>query len=205
MPEERLTISRLAGLAGDAERFSSTHAERRERANAVCTLREEARALGVPTDEGEELMRLLVEALERPVADIIADAWRERPELREQVSRKKTGAEAAAGLVALADHSIHWELNPVVELRIGDIPKGELKFHADIQLKLKGVQGVISSASITEFSAGQLASNITIEYTSTPTDGVESETRLLVSLERTLALRDSFDLPEGGIQLSRDS
>jgi len=190
MPESQLTIAVLAGLVPDPILPGLSEAERKK---LVAALRDRARELPLlkPFDVGERVLGLLAKALQKPIAEVFADVWKQRQEMRDAAA-KSVAAPTSMAEVELYEHTISWAVHPTVKITVNGM-SATLKFDVKWKGGLEGAKIVIERAHITKFLTGRLTSTVNLEYKSFP---------LMAPVKRKIDLPGQFKLPAGGINLS---
>jgi hypothetical protein len=190
MPESQLTIAMLAGLEPDPilPRLSET-----ERKKLVAALRDKAREIPLlkPFDVGERVFGLLAKALQKPVAEVLGDVWKQRQEMRDAAA-KSIAARTSTAEVELYEHTISWAVHPTVKITVNEM-SATLRFDVKWKGGLEGAKIVIERAHITRFLTGKLTSTVTLEFKSFP---------LMAPVKHTIDLPGQLKLPGGGINLS---
>jgi len=189
MSDNQLTLSMLGGLEADSKGLPISAADRDK---LLKTFRETAAGEGLGVyDVGARLLGFVGEALRKPLAGIVGEVWKQRKELREIA--EKGDKRDVEGNVELFDHTISWNLHPSVELRANGVKLCTMVFDCKANLKLQGVQLQIRNCCVTRIDAGKLGSTIALEFKSVP---------LMPPCKKTIDLRKSWDLPNGGIRLA---
>jgi hypothetical protein len=190
MPESQLTVAMLAGLEPDPILPGLSETERRK---LVTTLRDEARKIPLlaPFDVGERLLGVLAKALQKPIAEVLADVWKQREEMRDAAA-KSIVAHTSMAEVELYEHTISWAVHPTLKITVNGMST-TLRFDVKWKGGLEGAKIVIERAHITKFLAGKLTSTMNLELKSFP---------LMAPVKRTIDLPGQFKLPGGGINLS---
>ena len=190
MPESQLTIAMLAGIEPDPILPGLSETERKK---LVAALRDKARELPLlaPFDVGERVLGLLAKALQKPLAEVLADVWKQRQEMRDAAA-KAIAARTSTAEVELYEHTISWAVHPTVKITVNQMST-TLKFDVKWKGGLEGAKIVIERAHITEFLTGKLTSTVNLEFKSVP---------LMAPVKRTIDLPGQFKLPGGGINLS---
>jgi len=190
MAESQLTIAVLAGLEPDPIVPALSESERQK---LVTALRDRARELPLlkPFDVGERVLGLLTKALHKPVAEVIADVWKQRQEMRDAAA-KSIAARASVAEVELYEHTISWAVHPTIKVTVNQMSV-PLRFDVKWKGGLEGAKIVIERAHITKFLTGKLTSTVSLEYNAFP---------LMAPIKRTIDLPGQFKLPGGGINLS---
>ncbi len=187
---EPLTLSMLAGLESHVSGVPVTTEDREK---LLHSLREKATFEGLAAyDISERLLDFLTGALQKPVAGIMGEVWRQRKELA-AIAEKGKDKRNVEGNVELFAHTIGCDLHPSVELQVDHMKIGSLVFDVVANMKLQGVQFVIRNACITKIKAGMLTSTVSLQYKAFP---------LMPPCKKTIDLAMHLDLPGGGIPLT---
>ena len=193
MTNEPITISLLAGLESTT---SGAGLNPKEREELVASLRKTAHELSQLQryDLGERLAGFLTESLRKPVADVLAEVWKQRKEMQDAAAKGKDGRDVEAD-VELVDHTVKWDLHPSVKLELNGASVGTLRFDVAVSFKLEGVQILIKNACVTSIKAGTLTSTVDMKYKGLP---------LMTPRKKKIDLPGELALPYGGLNLAPD-
>jgi hypothetical protein len=120
---------------------------------------------GIPIPEKffEEIFKQLGELLHIDVRAILLSVWAKSEEFGKFLNTEDYPPGEIA-LVPLAEHTITSEHSPSLKSFINKIPLGEMKFHVDIELALKGVILKIQDGKIMGGAIGSCAGKGSITY-----------------------------------------
>jgi len=190
MPEapRQLTISFLAGLHAEGPGLS-----KKERDEFAVKLREEAGALArlAPADV-DRLLGYIGTSLQKPLANVLEEVWKQRKELRDAAKGGSDGDESVAR-VSLVEHEMTWTTQPSVTVVWNGQRLPAVTFDVNVKLELEGVTLVIKKAHITQIEAGALTATISVSYRSFP---------LMAPRTKKVDLPGELTLPDGGLDLS---
>jgi hypothetical protein len=190
MPDNLLTIGAVAGLEPEAKGFPLSADQRKE---FVDNLTAHARSFETlaPFDLGERLFGFIGESLRAPLADLLAETWRQRKELAD-AAKGGTPAKPVVGEIELFDHTMSLTVHPAVELRLNGKEVGKMTFDVTATMKLEAIKLVMRNAHITGFEAGRIKATVSMQYKEFP---------LMAPQEKEINLSREFVLPAGGIPL----
>jgi len=132
-----------------------------------------------------EVAEKVCELFDVKFPDLFLVSWKKTDELRRLLSDSKKTPEVTK-YWEMADHAIHSELHPYIEVRIRNVPVKKIEFTVSLSFKLKGFVLKIKAGEIEEMRTGRCDVEGTVKYAG------------LTIAEKKLA---PIDLP-GSIQLS---
>jgi hypothetical protein len=101
----------------------------------------------------DQVLHKLAEALDDPLIDHFAGAWRKLDEIRQYADRGQYPP-GVTSVVPLYDHDFEYTQQPQVQVLIGGRVLGSLKFDVTLSLVLKSVELEIKDGKITRVLAG---------------------------------------------------
>jgi hypothetical protein len=184
----QLTISFLAGLDAEGPGLSP-----KEREEFAAKLREEAGALArlAPTDV-DRLLGYIGTSLQRPLANVLEEVWKQRKELHDAAGRGGTDGDEDAARVSLVEHEMTWTTQPSVTVVWNGQRLPAVTFDVEVKLELEGVTLVIKKAHITQIETGTVMATISVSYRSFP---------LMAPRTKKVDLPGELTLPDGGLDL----
>lgn len=139
---EHLTKERLSEIA----RSKEFHPIREKMKKAM-------KGVPVPAAFLEQMLKQLSDLLHIDIRAILVSAWSKSDEFLDYIDPDKYPPDEKI-LVPLVEHTITSEHSPSLKSFINQIPIGEIKFHVDLELVLKGVILKIQNGKIMEVTVG---------------------------------------------------
>jgi len=159
MPNTELSLALLfdGGAAGDRSAVD-VYADAIQRADAFKKLLTSARLVLPQTQwraAAEEIARRLRETLDVPVPRLLVDGWALRSEMLSYCDRQKYPPDQSV-TVSLAKHSVTWSQKPKVQVRMNNVPIGELVFTLEAKATLDAAVLTIRDGRVRALNTGSI-------------------------------------------------
>ena len=135
---------------------------------------------------GGELMNALKSVLDRDLLEVLAGAWAKAAPLAELADPAKHPP-GERSVVALGEHDVSRELNPVIAVTIGSCPCVELNFTFALAAHVGGVRLSIVDGHIVGGDLGELWASAQLSYEGVPLHPEQELTRIAVPGESIFA------------------
>jgi hypothetical protein len=160
MPNSELSLALLfdGGAAGDRSAVD-VYADAIQQARAFKKLVTSARLVLPQTQwhaAAEEIARRLRELLDVPLPRLLVNGWALRSEMKSYCDRQKYPPDRST-TVSLAKHSITWSLKPKVQVRMNNVPVGELPFTLEAKATLDAAVLTIRDGRVRALNTGSIA------------------------------------------------